>query len=270
MFDKSIVKSEEEKLKKIDSSLCITRFSGWEGEIRSIGTFFLLKGNADMVKKLERNGWYKTRKEKRDNEYYQYMEKEIRYEKYAIYKTSCGLRAVTYADNVRDIEDYAYISIDSLPVIINDKGGYTGFDAAYEKKNGFIKIVTVLKDTEPLSREEMFPKNSDHFWYGWIDRDGNTYACDFESHYKAAKYICKELGFDSYRPESELEERGWVKISRPAPYTPENLNKRAAYFGGFNVKFEFISKHQADKLIDLGLYEEDKMTRILIKELFNE
>lgn len=171
--------------------------------------------------------------------------------KYAIYKTKIGLRAVEYADAKKAIKDLPYIKEDYLPVIINRMGGYTSFNAEYEKGKGFVKIIEIGEEEDPLTREQMYPKNAKEFEYGWISPDGDTYNTGYEGHNLSADCICKELGMEAYNGERTLEENGWVKVT--GSWRNGNLGKRV-HVGNFN-----ITKKQADTLFDLGLWEIDNV-----------
>jgi hypothetical protein len=168
-------------------------------------------------------------------------------EKYAIYQGKIGLRAEQYIDSEEGLKYYPYIKVESLPVIVNGVGGYTSFNLEYEKENGFLKIIEVDEEQEPLTREQRYPKNSDKFEYGWISPEGVTYNTGYEGHSSAADAICKELGFKSYYGERTLETKGWVKVT--GSWDKGKLNKEVF------VEDLHITKKQADKLFDLGLYE---------------
>lgn len=261
MRESRVVKIEQEKLDKLGFNIEITMSSGIsemmeKGMPNQIGILIPLKGNKSKIEILKRNGWYCASREKRhDGSFYQRLYKDIHYQKYAIYRTPIGLYAKDYYDNVRDLrrDGLSYIRPDSLPVTVNRVGGYTSFIEEYDKKNGFVEIITVLEDEEPLTREQMYPKNSDKFKLGWIDRAGNTYACGFEEHRYAAEAICKELGFQCYDYEKELEKKGWIKIYRPAPYTWENRDASEPYFNMRDSEVgEYISTKQYEKLCELG------------------
>lgn len=167
--------------------------------------------------------------------------------KYAIYKNKIGLRAVEYADTKEAIKDLPYIKESYLPVIINRAGGYTSFNQEYEKKHGFIEIIEVKEDEEPLTREQRYPKNAKEFEYGWISPDGDSYNTGHEGHLRAAEAICEELEFNSYHGERTLEEKGWIKVTGS---WENGVLKKAIY-----VEDLYITKQQADKLYDLGLWE---------------
>ena len=47
--------------------------------------------------------------------------------------------------------------------------------------------------------------------FGWLDREGNFYGCDFASHEFQAQIIHKSTRWD-------LEEAGWIHISSPSKY----------------------------------------------------
>lgn len=167
--------------------------------------------------------------------------------KYAIYKNKIGLRATEYADTKRAIKHFPYINEKDLPVIINNVGGYTSFDLDREKEHGFLKIIEIEEDQEPLTREDRYPKNVAEFEYGWLSPDGDTYNTGYEGHCRAADAICEELGFNSYRGEYQLEEKGWVKIT--ANWQNGSL-KKAVYVNNL-----YITKKQSDTLFDLGLWD---------------
>jgi hypothetical protein len=172
--------------------------------------------------------------------------------KYAIYKRKIGLSASEYAETKEDIKYYPYIKESRLPVIINNMGGYSSFD---KNEVGFIKIIEIDDNKNPLTREERYPKNSKEFEYGWIDLEGNTYNTGAEGHSVSAIYICEELGMDNYHCERKLEELGWIK-------TTFSLldHKKRVFFEGRR-----ITKKQADKLLELGLEKCDYVSR-MIKE----
>lgn len=173
--------------------------------------------------------------------------------KYAIYKNKIGLRAIEYADTKEAIKDLPYIKEDYLPVIINRMGGYTSFNLEYEKENGFVEIIEVKGRKEPLTREQMYPKNSPNFEYGWISPEGDTYNTGYEGHIRAAEVICEELGLR--HGERQLEEKGWIKVTKSQN---DEAFKKNVY-----VKDLYITKKQADALYDLGLYE-DRYVKAMI------
>jgi hypothetical protein len=179
--------------------------------------------------------------------------------KYAIYKTSYGgLRSADYVDNLKDCRDYLFgpcITEDRLPIIVNSMGGYTSFDP---NDPNFVEIIECDEDAEPLTREQRYPKNSKLFEYGWIDTDGNTYACSHEGHWRSAKYICKDLGIDTYNAESKLEELNWLKVT--LMYSRGSRSRKVLSGDGL-----YITKKQADTLVDLGLHKEDPMVEGFIK-----
>lgn len=169
--------------------------------------------------------------------------------KYAIYKNKIGLRAVEYADTKEAIKGLPYIKEECLPVIINRVGGYTSFNLEYEKENGFLEIIEVSENEEPLTREQMYPKNSPDFDCGWINPEGDTFHTGPEGHLASAEVICRELGVSTYQEERYLEEQGWVKVTRS--WIDGKHDKRV-----YAEKFR-ITKRQADTLFDLGLWEVD-------------
>ena len=262
MYENKVVIKEQEKLQQIKEGLTISHMSGMKEHLEkgmptTLGISFPLKGNAELIEKLKHMGWKCSYRVKRNGAFIQKMEKKLHYQKYAIYKTSFGLRAKEYYDDIREIKrcGLTYIKEESLPVTVNRAGGYASFIEEYDRRDGFLEIVELPEEEDPLTREQMYPKNSELFQYGWIDRAGNTYTCGFEGHYHAAD-ICKELGIDCYNAERELEKQGYVKISRPAPYNPDNYDKSCPYYFMSDSEVgRYISKKQYEKLCELGFGE---------------
>ncbi|MFZ5596769.1 MAG: hypothetical protein ACOY31_07120 [Bacillota bacterium] len=79
---------------------------------------------------------------------------------------------------------------------------------------------------------------------GWIDPQGNFYACSYEEHWKFAEEICKEFKYRlvarflfNLDAEYTLECNGWVKISLgkvryhcEKPLTRKQMDKLFDYF----------------------------------------
>ena len=245
-------------LQEVAPELSISGVGRVDDKITEVRVIFPLKGNKELILKLQRIGWCCAYRSKRKGSFYQIMRKDFHYQKYAIYRSKLGLYAKMYFDNIHSVRHagFHHIKVDSLPVTVNRVGGYTSFELEYDLKDGFVEIIEVPEDEEPLTREQMYPKNSDKFKYGWIDRAGNTYTCGFEGHYHCAQAICKELGLNVYNSESELEKQGYVGISRPAPYTPENRELSYPYFCSYESRVgEYITKKQYEKLCELGFGE---------------
>lgn len=255
MFNHPIIQKENQKLQEIAPNLSLYCVERNNDKITNIQVIFPLKGNMELIHNLRRIGWHCAYRTKRKDSVYQTMRKDFHYQKYAIYRNEWGLYAKHYFDNIYGVREAGlrYIKEEFLPVTVNRVGGYTSFILEYDLKEGFVEIIEILAEEEPLTREQMYPKNSEKFKYGWIDRAGNTYACGFEDHYHSAAAICKELGIEVYNPESELEKKGYVRISRPAPYTYENKDDSYPYFCTYaSAVGEYITKKQYEKLCELG------------------
>lgn len=182
--------------------------------------------------------------------------------KYAVYRGNVGLYAKEYFDKIdpdlfndRGVLGWHYIKEEDLPIVVNNAGGRCSF---YPVEDNFVEIIEVDEDKEPLTREQCFPKNSPEFEFGWISPEGDTYNTGFEGHYRAAVMICEELGYSGFLHERELEEKGWIKISRDVPYTFENLHSKHIYTSDLRM-----TKKQADILIDLG-YSSDETFKFLV------
>lgn len=130
MVESKVVTIEQEKLTQIKADLTISYMSGVDDRMKkgmpsTIGISFPLKGNTELIEKLKRIGWRRAYKVKRNGAFIQKMEKNLYYQKYAIYKTSFGLRAKEYFDDICDLRrcGLTYIKKESLPVTVNRVGG---------------------------------------------------------------------------------------------------------------------------------------------------
>lgn len=298
-FESDIAKKANEELAEIVSKLKDTSFlrheedgspclsvshmSGSEGKIHQVGVKFKEKGSAELRRALERKGWKKSRREAagtglyswyRDEpkEYYLSYEKDIHYVKYAIYQGKVGKYALEYIDSLYD-ERLKYtlggslVREENLPIVVNRVGGRHHFDPQYE--TGFLEVVELLEGEEPLTRQERFPKNSDKFVYGYIAPNGDTYACSFEQHIECAEAIAAELGLKGGNfAEQILEKNGFIKVSRPAPYTPDNMNKRTVYASYEALKN--LTEAQINVIVETGIYDEDRNTREMIDMFYKQ
>lgn len=177
--------------------------------------------------------------------------------KYAIFLTPDGrYRATQYVDNLNDCKNIIggrYVKQEDLPILVNRMGGHCSFGP---NEKGFVKIVECAENEEPLTREEMYPKNWSNFKYGWIDTDGNTYTCGHEGHSLSARYICDELGFETYNAERFLEEKGWVKVTAS---WERGVLKTRVYPHEL-----YVTKKQYETLFDLGLHDCDYIIQAAI------
>lgn len=183
--------------------------------------------------------------------------------KYAIYKGSVGLYAKEYFDKIdpelftdRGVLGWRRLKEGDLPIVVNNAGGRCPF---YPVEDNFVKIIEVEEDQEPLTREQCFPKNSPEFEYGWISPEGDTYNTGFEGHYRAAIMICAELGYRGYLGESQLEVKGWIKITKDPLFGHRGSDMRRIYSTEFKM-----TKKQADTLIDLG-FSSDENFKLLVE-----
>ena len=180
--------------------------------------------------------------------------------KYAIYRGEVGLYAKKYIDTMEGCKGLLgaeNITADRLPIVVNRAGGRCDF---YPIEDNFVEVIEVEDGQAPLTREQMFPKNSPDFYFGWISPDGDTFNCGFEGHIECANMICRELGIRTYNGERYLEDHGWAKTLREVPYTPDNWRSRQVW-----AKDLFLTKKQADALYDAGLYDAENV-RIMVEE----
>lgn len=176
-------------------------------------------------------------------------------QKYAIFKSSTGYYYYKYYDTIESLSGTMFdgiIGADLLPVVIDETGGFFSIaDAGYQ----FVRV----KECEgcPLTLEEMYFKNSDDFKLGWMSPDGDTYSCDYTGHTKCAELIAEKFFANVFLPERMLGKAGWLKIMDSWDGT-EREHKQFVY--SLTGK---ITNRQADKLFDLGLYDNPEVKELL-------
>lgn len=191
--------------------------------------------------------------------------------KYAIYeKKTRGLFAVEYIDDPNELKKYPYINKDSLPVVINDAGGYSSFnsDSGFDGSK-FVKIVEVQSNKYPLTLNERFPMDKP-VNYGWLSPLGKFYPCEYEEHFELAEVICKEIlnidikmSHEYFNGEDYLEKHNWGKVTTGNPYSNNKYIKSYPFVYTNNF---YLTKKQCDFLIESKFYDKG----CEIKELINE
>ena len=175
--------------------------------------------------------------------------------KYAIYQSETGYYASRYYDSIKELSGTKFegmISESSLPVVIDDVGGYFSLkDAMYQ----FVQIIE--SDEQPLALEEMYFKNTKSFKLGWMSPEGDTYSCDYTSHTKCALALADHFFPEAKFPERTLGRAGWIKIIDSWDGT-EREHKQYVY--SLTGK---LTKKQADKLFDLGLYSNPEVGELI-------
>ena len=175
--------------------------------------------------------------------------------KYAIYKSKTGYYYYEYHDTLESLKGTqfeALVTEDKLPVVIMRNGGYYTFT---EDDYMFDRLVEC--DGVPLKLEEMFFKNQDTFKLGWMSPDGDTYSCDYTSHTRCAQMIADKY-FPGYTlPERTLGKAGWLKIIDSWDGTQR---EHGQYVYSLSGK---VTKRQADKLFDLGLYDNPEVQEMI-------
>ncbi|MBR1592580.1 MAG: hypothetical protein IJ666_06185 [Ruminococcus sp.] len=182
--------------------------------------------------------------------------------KYAVYKSDTGYYCREYVETMEQIAGTAFehfVTEEKLPIIIDSGGGYSEFS---EKDYRFVKIIETDKEP-PLPVEKMYFKNKKDFKLGWMSPDGDTYSCDYTGHTKAAKYLAAKFFPGSKLPERALGKGGWLKIIDSWNGTEREHSQFVYSLSGK------ITKRQADRLFDLGLYNNTEV-REMIKECEND
>jgi hypothetical protein len=167
--------------------------------------------------------------------------------KFAVYRAETGYYCYRYCDTIEALGDSVYAKIvkeEQLPVVLDGKGGYYRFS---NQDPGFSEIVESESD-DPLPVERMFFLNDPAFKLGWMSPDGDTYSCDYTGHVKCAEMLAKKFFPQAPLPERALGRAGWVKIIDSWNGTERQHRQFVYSLSGR------LTKKQADKLFDLGLY----------------
>ncbi len=176
--------------------------------------------------------------------------------KYAVYSSPTGNYCYMYADCVEALENTGFediITEEQLPVVFDGRGGYSRFR---EDEPNFLRIIESDKEM-PLSLEEMYKRNDPDFKLGWISPEGDTYSCAFTNHNKCAKMIAKTFYPDSRFPERTLDRNGWLQVI-------DSWDGTQRHHGQFVfTESGRITKKQADRLFDLGLYNNEEVRELI-------
>jgi len=176
--------------------------------------------------------------------------------KFAIYKAETGYYYCEYVDTLDALKGTMYESIiskESLPVVFDGKGGYSHFS---ETDLGFVEVIESDEEV-PLPVEQLFFKNDPNFKLGWMTPDGDTYSCDYTSHTRAAKLLVDKFYPGGKLPERTLGKAGWLKIIDSWDGTERQHSQFVYSLMGK------ITKRQADKLFDLGLYDNEEVRELI-------
>jgi hypothetical protein len=176
--------------------------------------------------------------------------------KFAVYKSATGKYCYRYADTLESLEGTGFegvIAEDQLPVVFDGRGGFYRF-----RKNdyGFLKIIESDKDC-PLELEEMYTLNDPEFKLGWISPEGDTYSCSYTNHSKCAKMIVDKFYPGERYPEKTLDKNGWLQVIDSWDGT-ERCHGQFVFTDRGR-----LTKKQADRLFDLGLYENEEVKKLI-------
>ncbi|MBP3271530.1 MAG: hypothetical protein J6M17_04800 [Ruminococcus sp.] len=178
--------------------------------------------------------------------------------KFAIYKAATGYYYHEYFDTMEalaqsDSHFKNIIKEEQLPVAFDGKGGYYHFVG---NEVGFVEIIESDEEV-PLPVEKMFFKNDDDFKLGWISPDGDTYSCDFTGHAKCAIMLARKFYPTAKYPERALGRHGWIKVIDSWDGTERQHGQFVYSMSGT------VTNRQADKLFDLGLYNNPEVKQLL-------
>ena len=176
-------------------------------------------------------------------------------QKYAIFLSETGYYYYKYYDTIESLKGTMFegiITDESLPVVIDESGGFFTLTGA---KYQFVKLVEC--EGCPLTLEEMYFKNSDSFKLGWMSPGGDTYSCSYTGHAKCAVMLTEKFFPEAPLPERALGKAGWIKIIDSWDGTQREHKQFVYSLTGR------VTKKQADRLFDLGLYSNPEVLELL-------
>mgnify|MGYP001435508180 CR=1 FL=1 len=176
--------------------------------------------------------------------------------KYAVYGSETGQYYYQYADTIELLEGTGFediITEEQLPVVFDGRGGYFAFDPDDKK---FVEIIESDEEV-PLPLERMFYVNQPEFKLGWMSPEGDTYSCSYTNHTKCAKMLAKKFYPRAKFPELALDRAGWLKIID----SWDGSERRHGQF--VYTERGRVTKKQADRLFDLGLYDNEEVRELI-------
>lgn len=176
--------------------------------------------------------------------------------KFAIYLSETGYYYYEYYESPEKLRGTIFESIideSKYPVVLDGCGGYFQFSP---DDVGFVEIIESEKEC-PLALERMFFKNHEDFKLGWMSPTGDTYSCSYTGHTKAAAAICAKYFPGVILPERTLGNAGWLKVIDSWDGTERQHGQYV-----YSLKGK-ITKSQADRLFDLGLYYNEEVKKLI-------
>lgn len=178
--------------------------------------------------------------------------------KFAIYISETGYIYYEYYDTMEALagSESIYKNIiteEQLPIVLDGKGGFYRFDSS---DHTFVEIIESDKEV-PLPVEKLFFKNDDGFKLGWISPDGDTYSCGFTGHARCAVLLAAKYFPGTKYPENALGKHGWIKVI-------DSWDGVERQHGQFVYSMSGrLTNRQADKLFDLGLYDNPEVKQLI-------
>lgn len=176
--------------------------------------------------------------------------------KYAVYRSDTGQYCYRYADSLQQIQGTGFeglIREEQLPVVFDDKGGYFSFDP---KDRRFVEVIE-SDEAFPLPLDRMFKHNDPSFKLGWISPDGDTYSCGYTKHSKCAESIARTFYSTAKLPELTLLRKGWIEVIDSWDGVQRDHRRYV------HAEQGWITRKQADRLFDLGLYEKPEVQELI-------
>ena len=176
--------------------------------------------------------------------------------KFAIYRSGIGMYYYKYIDTLEALAGSGFeeiITEEQLPVVLDDAGGYFKFNA---EDHQFVKLAET-EDDVPLTLEQMFSMDPDKFKLGWVSPDGDLYSCSYTNHNKCAEMLAAKFFPDAKYPELALGRKGWIKV---IDSWDGKSRKHGQYVYSDNGR---LTRRQADRLFDLGLYKNAEVKKLI-------
>lgn len=115
----------------------------------------------------------------------------------------------------------------------------------------------------------------------WLDRDGQTYVCEWGYHTALAREICDAAGMKPHAHEKvwtgkiwdgekRLEQRGWTKISQGKPYSIRITEARYEFRKLSRAQFDFCLEYLSTRIRVEGDPPTKRKYRAWLEELIED
>jgi hypothetical protein len=121
------------------------------------------------------------------------------------YRNSEALVGIKWNDKYKEYQAHWSFGVGYMPVKLDELEIIKDYDFEDTKSSTLDKI-----EIDYLSRQTPNPSEP-CVSYGWIDLEGNFYACEYHDHIQLSKTLCASK-YNELENEFFLEDKGWIKV----------------------------------------------------------